>query len=68
MKSLGHIKSEYGRSPDPKLVPKLLDIAPPTDITGVRAFLELLNFHREYIPNLNSTIGRTQRTNECLQP
>ena len=60
MKSLGHIISEYGRSPDPKLVTKLLDIAPPKDITGVRAFLGLLNFNREYIPNLNSIIGLIQ--------
>ena len=60
MKSLGHIISEYGRSPDPKLVTKLLDIAPPKDITGVRAFLGLLNFNREYIPNLNSIIGLNQ--------
>ena len=60
MKSLGHIISEYGRSPDPKLVTKLLDIAPPKDITGVRAFIGLLNFNREYIANLNSIIRLIQ--------
>ena len=60
MKSLGHIISEYGCSSDPKLVTKLLNIAPPTDITGVHAFLGLLNFNRKYIPNFNSIIGLIQ--------
>ena len=60
MKSLGRIISEYRRSSDLNQVAKLVDIAPLKDITGVRAFLGLLNFNREYILNLNSIIGLIQ--------
>ena len=59
-KSLGHIISEFGRSLDSELVSKLLDIAPPNQITGVRVFLCLLNFNHEYIRNMNSIIGLIQ--------
>ena len=42
--------------PDTKLVSKLLAVAPPKDIQGVKNFLEILNFNREYIPNWSHII------------
>jgi hypothetical protein len=47
---LGHIFSEHGRTPDPSLVKVVLDLAPPKDLHGVRQFLGLTVFNREYIP------------------
>jgi len=60
MKALGHVISNEGRNPDPKLVNKLLQIAQPTDIQGVRSFLGILNFNREYITNLSDIIAPLQ--------
>ena len=60
MKSLGHIISDMGRMPDPKLVSKLLAIAPPKDLQGIRSFLGVLNFNREYIPNISHIIAALQ--------
>ena len=60
MKALGHIISDTGRSPDPKLVNKILNMAEPKDLAGVRSFLGILNFNREYIPNLSSIIAPLQ--------
>ena len=60
MKSLGHILSERRRMPDPKLVSKLLAVALPRDIQGVRSFLGILNFNREYVPNLLDILVTTR--------
>jgi hypothetical protein len=57
MRVLGNIYSEHGRVPDPKLVKALTDIATPTDVTGIRSFLGLLNFNQDYIPNYKSIIA-----------
>ena len=59
MKSLGHMISKKGRMSDPKLVSKLFSVAPPT-VQGVRSFLGILNFTREYIPNLSRIIAPLQ--------
>ena len=40
MRVLGHIFSEHGRIPDN-------DIATPTDTTGIRSFLGLVNFNQD---------------------
>ena len=48
-KFLGHIHSQYGRSPDPALVSAVLDIAIPTEATHVRHLLGLVQYNMEYI-------------------
>ena len=45
---------------DPKLVSKLLAVAPQKDLQGVRSFLGIMNFNREYIPNLSDIIAPLQ--------
>ena len=46
MRNLGYIVSG---TPLPGLVKAVLDLAPPTDLHGVRQFLGLRAFNREYI-------------------
>ena len=54
---LGNIFSEFGYTPDPTHIKAIMDMAPPTDQTGVKSFLGLLNFNRNYIPKFAEITG-----------
>ena len=46
---LGHIISADGMGPAPSKVAAVQDFAPPTTVTGVRAFLGLAGFYRRFV-------------------
>ena len=60
MKILGHVMSAKGREADPSLVRAIIDLAPPTDIHGVRSVLGLFQVVREYIHGLSVHIAPIQ--------
>jgi hypothetical protein len=57
VRCLGHIFSEFGYTPDPTHIKAIMDMATPTDQTGVKSFLGLLNFNRQYIPRFADLVG-----------
>ena len=48
---LGHLISEAGIAPHPRLVSKVKNCFPPTSMTEARAFLGLTGYYRYMIPN-----------------
>ena len=54
---LGYIFSEFGHTPDPVHIKSIMEMAPPTDQTGVRSFLGLMNFNNKYIPRFSELTG-----------
>ena len=54
---LGYRVDETGLHPDPKKVEAILSILPPTDATGVRAFLGMTGFYSPLIPNYSALAG-----------
>ena len=60
MKILGHVMSSAGREADPSLIRAITDLAVPTDITGVRSVLGLLQVAREYVNGLAAHIAPLQ--------
>lgn len=56
-KVLGHILSEFGRTPSSGHVQAIIEMAPPRSQTEVRAFLGLLNFNREYLSNYKNYVA-----------
>ena len=57
VRCLGHIFSEFGHTPDPNHITAITEMAPPTDQTGVRSFLGLLNYNNKYIPRYSELVG-----------
>lgn len=51
IKLLGHIIGRNGISPDPAKVEAVASFPDPTSKTELRAFLGLVNYYRNYIPN-----------------
>jgi len=51
VKYLGHIVSRNGVATDPKKVRAVKDWVTPQDLAGLRAFLGLVGYHRQYIPD-----------------
>ena len=50
LKLLGHVVSAEGTTTDPEKVKAIQDMAPPTDVRGVRAFLGMTGYYRQYMP------------------
>lgn len=48
--ALGHIVGHNYIKPDPEKVASIKRLTPPTNVTGVRAFLGLVGYYRKYIP------------------
>ena len=46
---LGHLVSEEGLRPDPRLLESIREIQPPTSVTQVRSFLGLVGYYRRFI-------------------
>ena len=51
LKYVGYIISADGCSPDPEKISVIKEMSPPTNVTGVRAFLGTLNYYRRLIPD-----------------
>ena len=51
VKLLGYIVSGQGIRSDPEKTRAIAEMAPPTDVKGVRSFLGLCNYYRQCIPN-----------------
>jgi len=51
VKYLRHIVGRHGVATDPEKVRAIEDWATPQDLTGLRAFLGLVGFYRQYIPD-----------------
>jgi hypothetical protein len=56
-KVLGHIMSEFGRTPAPDRIQPILDMAEPKTLADLRSFLGLINFNREYLYNAKRFLG-----------
>lgn len=48
---LGHICSEEGARPDPKLVASVRDFPQPAKVKKVQSFLGLAKYYRKFIPD-----------------
>ncbi len=53
IKFLGHIIGTNGLQTDPENIEKIINYPVPTDITGIRKFVELCNYYRKFIKNLS---------------
>lgn len=53
VKFLGHIISAEGVKPDPDKTKAIQDMREPSNISGLRSFLGMVNQLREFIPNLS---------------
>lgn len=54
IKFLGKLIDANGIRPDPSKVQAINDMATPTDVSALRAFLGMVNFYQNFIPNLRS--------------
>ena len=54
IKALGHLITARGRCPNPKHVEAVLNIATPDCASDVMHILGLLNYNRDYLPNLSN--------------
>ena len=61
---MGHLCSKHGRAPDPNLVKSIVNLAPPTDLTGVKSICGLAQITREYTHLLARLIEPIQRLNK----
>ena len=52
VKFLGHIFSRQGMQPDPERIQAIVDYKEPTDVSGVRRFLGMMNFVGRFIPDM----------------
>src|SRR6266498_1645874 len=53
IKFLGHTIRTDGLRTDPKNIGKIINCPIPTDVTGVRKFMELCNYYRKFIKDLS---------------
>lgn len=53
---LGHILTDKGLSPCPQKIETIREAKAPRNVTELKAFLGLLNYYSEFIPNLSSRI------------
>ena len=56
-KILGHIMSEYGRTPDPEKIKPIMEMAPPRNISELRSLLGLINVNKDYLPLCKNYLG-----------
>ena len=56
-KILGHIMSEYGRTPDPEKVQPIMDMIPPRSVAELRSILGLINVNKDYLPLNKNYLG-----------
>ena len=73
---LGHLVSEEGLRPDPRLLESIQEIQPPSSVTEVRSFLGLVGYYRRFIKGffkiaapLNKLLEKNKPfvcTSECM--
>ena len=54
---LGHIFDENGVHLSDKRVRGIQDIPIPTSVSAIRSFVGMVNYFRDFIPNLSSYLG-----------
>ena len=67
---LGHLVSEDGLQPDPRLLDSIRDIQPPTTVSQVRSFLGLVRYYRRFIkgfPNIAAPLNRLLEKNKLFE-
>jgi hypothetical protein len=60
---LGHILSKHGKGQDPNMIKTILNIARPTDLTGIQSICGLAQVSREYTHQLARILEPIQRLN-----
>ena len=73
---LGHLVSEEGLQPDPRLLESIREIQPPSSVTQVRSFLGLVGYYQRFIKGfskiaapLNKLLEKNKTfvwTTECM--
>ena len=65
---LGHLVTEDGLQPDPRLLDSIRDIKPPTTVSQVRSFLGLVGYYRRFIKGFSNIATPLNRLLEKNKP
>ena len=65
---LGHLVSEEGLRPDPRLPESIQEIQPPTSVTQVRSFLGLVRYYRRIIKGFSKIAAPLNKLFEKNRP
>ena len=65
---LGHLVSEEGLQPDPRLLESIQEIQPPTSVTQVRSFLGLVGYYRRFIKGFSKIAAPLNNLLETNKP
>ena len=65
---LGHLVSEEGLRPDPRLLESIREIQPPTSVTQVRSFLGLVGYYRRFIKGFSKIAAPLNKLLEKNRP
>ncbi|KAK9816271.1 hypothetical protein WJX74_004415 [Apatococcus lobatus] len=57
LKGFGYIVDFQGFHPDPEKVEPILSILTPTDVTGIRSFVGMVNYYSALVPNISRWTG-----------
>ena len=65
---LGHLVSEDGLEPDPRLLDSICDIQPPRTVSQVRSSLGLVGYYRQFIKGFSNIAAPLNRPLEKNKP
>ena len=65
---LGHLVSEEGLQPDPRLLESIREIQSPTSVTQVRSFLGLVGYYRRFIKGFSKIASPLNKLLEKNKP
>ena len=66
--TLGHLVSEEGLWPDPRLLESIQEIQPSTSVTQVRSFLGLVGYYRLFIKGFSKIAAPLNKLLEKNKP